>query len=149
MNKGGAQGSVRRNPFPIWLILLVFNQAQMAMRGLGSARGSTSHRGRNAMRQKTHLSSRFKRITPVQIAREKYFAFVFSEIAVPCPRPASHEGRFAVVTKRRVRDAVGASPRSMMFHADERGDAHGQVAWSRYPDAGIKFREMRVAHLLR
>jgi hypothetical protein len=96
----------------------------------GSPRRSPPDRGRNTVRQKTHFSNRFNRITPVQSAREKYLAFVFSEIAVLCRHPASHEGRFAVVTKRRVRDAVGASPCSMMFHADERGDAHGQVAWS-------------------
>jgi hypothetical protein len=31
---------------------------------------------------KTHFASRIKRITPVQPCREKYFAFVFSEIEV-------------------------------------------------------------------
>jgi hypothetical protein len=37
---------------------------------------------RNDQRQKTHFASRLKRITPVQLCREKYFSFCFSEIDV-------------------------------------------------------------------
>jgi hypothetical protein len=35
---------------------------------------------------------------PIQATPEKYFCFVLSEIMLVCPRPASQEGRFAVVT---------------------------------------------------
>src|SRR5216683_4941671 len=51
------------------------------------------------LRQKSNFSSRFNPILPVQSCREKYSDFVFSEIGVPCSRPAlDQEGRFAIVT---------------------------------------------------
>ena len=51
------------------------------------------------LRQKSNFASRFNAILPVQSCREKYSDFVFSEIGVPCSRPAlDQEGRFAIVT---------------------------------------------------
>ncbi len=49
-----------------------------------------------------------------------------------------HEGRFAIVTERRVRDAVGAAGRSMMSHADERCRGAGEIVGSWSPDAEAK-----------
>jgi hypothetical protein len=54
---------------------------------------------KNHPRQKTNFSSPFNPIPPVQSPCEKYPAFVFPEIGVPCPCPAlEQEGRFAIVT---------------------------------------------------
>ena len=47
---------------------------------------------------KNRFRKRLNPIPPVQSCREKYSAFCFSEIDVPYSRPASHEGRFAIVT---------------------------------------------------
>ena len=41
-----------------------------------------------------------------------------------------HEGRFAIVTNRWVRDAVVVSGCSVIYHADEQRDAHGEIVWS-------------------
>jgi len=66
-------------------------------------------------------------------------SFFFSEIMYTLRRPASHEGRFAIVTSvecgmrwaRRV--AAWVDPR-----ADEHPDAHGQAVWSWHPGADAK-----------
>jgi hypothetical protein len=64
-------------------------------------------------------------------------------LIVRCPKSpahfalsrARHEGRFAIVTKRWLRDAMDAKCcRTGSAFAD------GEVAWSRYPDADIKLR---------
>jgi len=66
-------------------------------------------------------------------------SFFFSEIMLCLRHPASHEGRFAIVTSvecgmrwaRRV--AAWVDPR-----ADEHPDAHGQAVWSWHPGADAK-----------
>src|SRR6185437_10499352 len=74
-------------------------------------------------------------------AKRKFFSelryFCLTEIwkqAYSPPRPASSEGRFAVVTERWVRDAMDAfAPKANGAEADGKG----VCSW--HPDAGVKF----------
>jgi hypothetical protein len=70
---------------------------------------------------------------------QEYFAFFFPELNVNSPRPVpDQEGRFAIVTKCWVRDAVGVSMLQRGFsRADEQLGAHGEIVWFWHPDAGI------------
>jgi hypothetical protein len=68
----------------------------------------------------------------------EFSSFFFSEIVYTRRRPASHEGRFAIVTN------VGCGMRwarrvaAWFIHADEHPYAHGEVVWSWRPEAGAK-----------
>jgi hypothetical protein len=46
------------------------------------------------LRQKTNFANGFNPIPPVQTSRQKYSAFVFSEISVPSSHPALDKGAF-------------------------------------------------------
>ncbi len=59
---------------------------------------TTSRTTQNDLRRKTHFTSRLNHITPVQPFPRKYSSFALSEIMFLYPRPASLEGRFAIVT---------------------------------------------------
>ena len=60
------------------------------------------------VRQNTIFFCSLKLIWPVQSLREKYSSFVFSEFVIVYAHPVPRGGRFAIVTRRRVRDAVAA-----------------------------------------
>ena len=51
---------------------------------------ATHHR----LRRKTHFVMRFNRITGIKTLGRKYISFVFTEIDIVCPRPASARGTY-------------------------------------------------------
>ena len=55
---------------------------------------------------------------------------------VPCPQ----EGRFAVVTERRARDAMDAVASGMLACRTKTPAADGEVVWSWRRDPGVKLR---------
>jgi hypothetical protein len=55
--------------------------------------------------------------------------------------PGPHEGRFAIVTKRRAGDVMDASASGAFFAPDENAEAYGEVVWSWRRDAGAKLAE--------
>jgi hypothetical protein len=78
------------------------------------------------LRETDDLSSRINVIWGVQSLCEKYSAFLVGQIIFTnSPCPASHKGRFAIVTNagRDAMDAGGAADESA-------GLADGEVAWS-------------------
>jgi hypothetical protein len=78
------------------------------------------------VRQKPNFLKWFNAILAVQSRREKFSAFAVGQITfINSPRPASLEGRLAIVTDAR-RDAVDGSgaPDEGVLLAD------GEVVWS-------------------
>jgi hypothetical protein len=78
------------------------------------------------LRQKRELFNRIKLILAVQSLAKKFFAFHVGQItSTSSPRPASLEGRFAIVmdVRRDAVDADGAQRRSAP-------EADGEVVWS-------------------
>jgi hypothetical protein len=93
----------------------------------------------NHLRQKTNFSNRFNPIPPVQSCREKYSAFVFSEIDASYSHPALERGAFRDRHERWAREAVDASGLQRAMSAQTNNtDADGQAAWSWHPDADVK-----------
>jgi hypothetical protein len=71
----------------------------------------------------------------VQPLPQKDSAFAVGQISFRSPPvPRHQEGRIAIVTTRGQRNAVDAGRAK-----DERATADGEVVWSRYLDADIKF----------
>ena len=73
----------------------------------------------------------------VKPRNQKYSAFHFGKSELQLCHPGPHEGRFAIVTKRRagvVMDALA----SAVSAPDENAEAYGQVVWSWRRDAGVK-----------
>jgi hypothetical protein len=54
-------------------------------------------------------------------------------------RPVSHEGRFAVVTNVEAGCGGRVAVAAWISAPTNDGDAHGQVAWSWHPEAGVTF----------
>jgi len=92
------------------------------------------YQANNSLRQKSNFSSSINADSTVQSCPKKYFASCFPQITsiFPSSRPA--RGAFRDRHERWARDAVDALARETnAFEAD------GEVVWSRYPDADIKW----------
>jgi hypothetical protein len=84
---------------------------------------------------KTDFPLQPQRDLPCPVLPEKIFHFACraNHNYKPAPSRASHEGRFAIVTKRWARDAMDASAAT----ANE-VEADGEAAWFWHPLAGAK-----------
>jgi hypothetical protein len=79
-----------------------------------------------ALRLKTNFTLPFNLIPPVQSLSEKYFASRFARHRIrDCSRPASHEGRIAIVTD--VECGMRWTRRCCQTSGIE---ADGEVVWS-------------------
>jgi hypothetical protein len=61
-----------------------------------------------------------------------------SDLRYKSRRLAPTEGRFAIVTIRRARDAMDAAASGGVFPPDENAAAYGEVVWSWRRDRGVK-----------
>jgi hypothetical protein len=69
---------------------------------------------------------------------QKYFSLPEFRFTVSTPPSRTTEGRFAIVTIRRARDAMDAVASGGVFPPDENAAAYGEVVWSWRRDRGVK-----------
>jgi hypothetical protein len=101
---------------------------------------------RNEVRQKAHFASRLKRITVSSPLTKNISISFFPKLMSLDAVPPRYEGRFAIVTDVEAGCGGRVDVAAWFILAPTNSiDAHGQVAWSRYPDAGIKLATM-LAH---
>jgi hypothetical protein len=95
-----------------------------------------------SLRQTVEFARAFSAMTHVKALRKKYSTFFFSEIMVVSAHPASPKRGVSRSSRAWRRDAVGASGCGVIYHADERSGAHGEIVWSWRPGADAE----RIAH---